>query len=282
MEYRKPAIVMQTDFGVDNISVSTMKGVCRQVSPELEPFDSTHAIRPFDVLNASDALMYTVPYWPAGTVFVSVVDPGVGTARKSCVAKLENGSFIVTPDNGTLTYIKEQLGIVAVREIDESVNRYPTTRDVHIFHGRDVYAYCAARLAAGEIDFEGVGPAYPVEEIVMAPYLRPGVENGRVFGMVLEASEHFGLVGTNIPFSWLHDNGMEYGDSVHVTLTEGERVVFDDVVPLEKSFGYVKKGAIFVFSSETSNVMIAKNQGNFTCDFGVGFGPEWKLVVGKA
>jgi len=154
----KHAVVMQTDFGTDNLSVSTMKGVCRQICPELDLFDSTHAIRTFDVLAASDALVYTIPFWPEETVFVSVVDPGVGTARKSCVAKLKNGSYIVTPDNGTLTYVKEQIGIVAVREIDETVNRYPTTRDVHIFHGRDVYAYCAGRLAAGVIDFEGVGP----------------------------------------------------------------------------------------------------------------------------
>ncbi len=279
---KKPAIVMQTDFGVDNISVCAMKGVCRQVSPELELFDSTHAIRPFDVLNAADALIYTVPYWPEGTVFVSVVDPGVGTARKSCVAKLSNGSYIVTPDNGALTYVKEQLGIAAVREIDESVNRYPTTREVHIFHGRDVYAYCAARLAAGVIDFEGVGPEYPVAEIVMAPYLRPSVENGVISGMICEASEHFGMVGTNIPFKWLHENGLEYGDSVRASVMNGDEVVFDDVVPLAKSFGYVEQGGVLVFSSETSTVMIAKNRGNFTSDFGVGFGPSWKLAVRKA
>ena len=278
----KPAVVMQTDFGVDNISVSTMKGVCRRVSQELSVFDCTHAIRPFDVLSASDALIYTIPFWPEGTVFVSVVDPGVGTKRKSCVAKLKNGSFVVTPDNGTLTYVKEQLGIVAVREIDESVNRYPTTRDIHIFHGRDVYAYCAARLAAGVIDFEGVGPEYPVEEITLAPYLHPKAEDGAVSGMINEASAHFGLTSTNIPFKWLAENGMEYGDTVRLTITNGERVVFDEAVPLAKSFGYVKMGASFVFSSETGTVMAAKNQGNFALDYQLDYGPDWKLSVRKA
>jgi S-adenosylmethionine hydrolase len=273
---------MQTDFGVDNISVSTMKGVCRQVSQELSVFDCTHAIRPFDVLAASDALIYTIPFWPEGTVFVSVVDPGVGTSRKSCVAKLKNGSFVVTPDNGTLTYVKEQLGIAAVREIDETVNRYPTTRDIHIFHGRDVYAYCAARLAAGVIDFEGVGPEYPVEAIVMALYLHPKAGGGAVSGMIVEASAHFGLTGTNIPFKWLAENGMEYGDTVRLTITCGERVIFDENVPLAKSFGYVEKGAAFVFSSETGTVMAAKNQGNFALDYRLGCGPDWKLSVRKA
>ena len=79
----KHAVVMQTDFGTDNLSVSTMKGVCRQICPELDLFDSTHAIRTFDVLAASDALVYTIPFWPEETVFVSVVDPGVGTAEEA-------------------------------------------------------------------------------------------------------------------------------------------------------------------------------------------------------
>lgn len=278
----KRAIVMQTDFGVDNLSVSTMKGVCRRVCGELDLFDSTHAIRPFDVLAASDALVYAMPYWPEGTVFVSVVDPGVGTARRSCVARLNNGSFVVTPDNGTLTHVKEQLGIEAVREIDERVNRYPATRDIHIFHGRDVYAYCAAKLAAGVVDFTGVGPEYPVEEVVMAPYLRPGREDGALFGMICEATEHFGLVGTNIPFKWLAQEGMEYGSRVRVAIFHKGETVYDEAVPLEKSFGYVETGAAFVFSSEIGTVMVAKNQGNLVLDCGLGSGPDWKLAVSKA
>lgn len=230
----KSALVMQTDFGVDNLSVATMRGVAMIVDPELRVFDATHAINQFDVLAASDALIYTIPFWPEGTVFVSVVDPGVGTARKSCVAKLSNGSYIVTPDNGTLTYVKERIGIVAVREIDESVNRYPTTRNIHIFHGRDVYAYCGARLAAGVIDFEGVGPEYSVDDIVMAPYVHPEKQENAVYGMIIEATEHFGLVGTNIPFEWLKEKGMEYGDNVRLTIKHNDEVILDEEVALGK------------------------------------------------
>lgn len=278
----KHAVVMQTDFGVENISVSTMRGVCRQVSEDLDLFDSTHAIRPFDVLNASDALIYAIPFWPAGTVFVSVVDPGVGTSRRSCVAKLKNGSYVVTPDNGTLTYVVEQLGVESVREIDETVNRYPTTRNIHIFHGRDVYAYCAARLAAGVIDYEGVGPEYPVSDIVMAPYVHPKVEDGVITGMINEAPAHFGLTGTNIPFSWLAENNMVYGDMVHLTILHRQNVVLDQTVPLVKSFGYTEKGAILVISSETATVMFAKNQGNLVLDYQLDFGPDWTCSIRKA
>ena len=251
----KSALVMQTDFGVDNLSVATMRGVAMIVDPELRVFDATHAINQFDVLAASDALIYTIPFWPEGTVFVSVVDPGVGTARKSCVAKLSNGSYIVTPDNGTLTYVKEHIGIAAVREIDESVNRYPTTRNIHIFHGRDVYAYCGARLAAGVIDFEGVGPEYSVDDIVMAPYVHPEKQENAVYGMIIEATEHFGLVGTNIPFEWLKEQGMEYGDNVRLTIKHNDEVILDEEVALAKSFGFVPLNAKLVFSSETACVM---------------------------
>lgn len=276
------AIVMQTDFGIENLSVSSMVGVCRGVSPELKIYDATHAVRQFDVLNASDCLMYNLPFWPSDTVFVSVVDPGVGTARRSCVAKLKSGHYIVTPDNGTLTYVKQRWGIEAVREIDESVNRYPSTRGVYIFHGRDVYAYCAARLAAGVIDFEGVGPEYPVEDIVEAEYIHPAkLENG-LEGMIREATEHFGLVDTNIPFAWLAESGMNYGDKLKITISQRGRQVYCAAIPLEKSFGFVAKGSDLALQSETETLMLAKNQGNFTVDHAVNFGPDWKITITKA
>jgi S-adenosylmethionine hydrolase len=275
----KSAIVMQTDFGVENLSVSTMYGVCYTVSPELKVFNATHAVPKFDVLAASDALVYNIPFWPEGTVFVSVVDPGVGTKRRSCVAKLSTGHYVVTPDNGTLTYVKKQFGIDSVREIDETINRYPTTRDIHIFHGRDVYAYCAARLAANVITFEEVGPEYPASQIVMAPYTEPRSENGALSGMINEATEHFGLLGTNIPFKWLAECGMEYGSKVRAVITFKDSPVFDEVVRLEKSFGYVAEGQKVMLSSETGTVMLAINRGNLVKDYKLGYGPDWKITL---
>ena len=117
MSTKKAAVVMQTDFTKD-ISVCTMQGVCMMVDPELRVFDNTHEIKNFDTYQASTALSYVVDFWPAGTVFVSVVDPGVGTDRRACVAKLKNGSYVVTPDNGTLTHVNQYVGIEEVRVID--------------------------------------------------------------------------------------------------------------------------------------------------------------------
>src|SRR5579872_5811894 len=118
-------VVYQSDFGLKDGAVAEMKGVAMSVSPELRLFDLTHEIPAYNIWDAAYRLQQTVPYWPAGTVFVSVVDPGVGTARKSVVLKTKTGQYIVTPDNGTLTLIAESLGIAAIREIDESVNRRP-------------------------------------------------------------------------------------------------------------------------------------------------------------
>ena len=116
-------LVLQSDFGLNDGAVSAMHGVCKTVHKSLDIHDLTHGITPFQVLEGSYRLFQTVKYWPKGTVFVSVVDPGVGTPRKSVVAETKTGHYIVTPDNGTLTHIKNEYGIVAVREINESVNR---------------------------------------------------------------------------------------------------------------------------------------------------------------
>jgi S-adenosylmethionine hydrolase len=279
---KKLTLVMQTDFGPD-IAVCAMKGVCHSVDPDLQIYDGTHHIRQFDVLTASNSLIYYIPYWPQDTVFISVVDPGVGTKRRSCVARLKSGHFVVTPDNGTLTYLKQHIGIEEIRAINERVNRLPASENVHIFHGRDVYAYCAARLAAGIITFEQVGPAYPVEEVVEIAYPKPTVaEDGSISGMVNHAYEHFGLLSTNIPFEWLAENGMNYGDSVKVTILHCDNIVYDQVLPLQRTFGEVAIGETIVLSTETRTVMVATNQGNFVTDHNIGYGADWRFEIRKA
>ncbi|MBR4828160.1 MAG: SAM-dependent chlorinase/fluorinase, partial [Oscillospiraceae bacterium] len=160
-------VVIQTDFGRGGSGA--MAGVCKLVDRSVRVYNITHEVPKFDVVAAGHNLTEVIPYWPEGTVFVSVVDPGVGTARKACVALTENGRYVVTPDNGCLEEIRNTYGIAAVREIDQSVNRYKGNEwslKSDIFHGRDVFAYCGARLACGRITFEEVGPEYPVSEIV--------------------------------------------------------------------------------------------------------------------
>src|SRR5215471_1049153 len=115
-------LVFQSDFGLKDGAVSAMKGVAMSVSTDLKLFDLTHEIPAYNIWEAAYRLQQTAQYWPVGTVFVSVVDPGVGSERKSVVLKTKSGYFFVTPDNGTLTLVAQSMGIDTVREIDETRN----------------------------------------------------------------------------------------------------------------------------------------------------------------
>ena len=180
----KPILVFQTDFTYAEGAVSSMYGVVKTVDRELEIMDGTHQIPQYDTWSASYRLYQSLPFWPKGTIYVSVVDPGVGTKRRACVARTSDGHYVVSPDNGSLTHLKRYIGIEEVREIDESVNRLKSTRGTSVFHGRDLFGYTAARLASGIIDFEGVGPAYPVEEIVEHPIAEPKISDGKRRGFL--------------------------------------------------------------------------------------------------
>ena len=192
-------LVFQTDFGLVDGAVSAMYGVAYCVNPDLKIHDLTHDITPYNVWEASYRLIQTINYWPEDTVFVSVVDPGVGSDRKSVVVKTKNGRYIVTPDNGTLTHVMRFDGIAQAREIDEHVNRLPRSGESYTFHGRDVYAYTGARLAAGVIDFEGVGPEIPVDSLVTLPIVEPKLDGNAVCGTIDVLDVRFGSLWTNIP-----------------------------------------------------------------------------------
>lgn len=278
----KPRILLMTDFGSDNMGTAAMEGVISSIDNELICTNLTHRIAPFDTWHASGALMYVVPFWPAGTVFVSVVDPGVGTPRRASVAKLKNGCYVVTPDNGTLTHMYYKVGIEAIREIDENVNRLKGTEGTSIFHGRDLFAYCAGKLAAGVIDFEGVGPEYPVSEVVLHDALyNPDVQAGCACGVITEAMPHFGNLNTNIPIDAFNAAGFQFGETVHVIISHGESVHFDADVLYEKSFGFVGQGEPIVFNGSMLYLGIALNQAHFVNTYKIGAGESWKVRITK-
>lgn len=258
----KPAIVMQSDFGTDSGLVSCMHGICKIVDQELQIYDITHILPAFDIEAASFCLQYTVPCWPEGTVFVSVVDPGVGTERRASVAKLKNGSYVVSPDNGTFTYSFYMIGIEEIREIDEAVNRYPKTREISVFHGRDLFSYCAARLASGQITFEEVGSSYPLEEIVLHKIYSSDKKSGCVEGSIVWF-DPFGSAGTSIKNADLAQCGFTIGDKMAVKIYDKSELMLEGIIPYEKSFGYVEKGKEVLFNGLTSFATIAINEGSF-------------------
>ena len=279
----KPILVFQTDFTYAEGAVSSMYGVVKTVDRELEIFDGTHQIPQYDTWSASYRLYQSVRFWPEGTIYVSVVDPGVGTSRRACVAKTKDGYYIVTPDNGSLTHYKKWVGIEAVREIDESVNRLrgKGTEEVAIFHGRDLFGYTAARLASGIIDFEGVGPEYPVEEIVEHEIFEPTIEPGKVTGMFEIEDPNFGNLWSNIPLKKFREAGFEYGDMLNVIIRRGEEVAFQEKVLFHKSFGMAKKGEPIIYNNELMKIGMAVSMGSFIETYGVNFGPEWTVEFTK-
>ena len=280
--FDKPILVFQTDFTYKEGAVSAMYGVVKTVDRELEIFDGSHELPQYDTWSASYRLYQSLPFWPKGTIYVSVVDPGVGTSRRACVAKTANGYYVVTPDNGALTHVKKEFGILEVREIDESINRLKQTRGVSVFHGRDLFGYTAARLASGIISYEQVGPAYPVEEIVEHPILEPVVENGHVQGIFEIDDPNFGNLWTNIPLERFQEAGFSYGDLVHTRISKGENTVFEENVLFHQSFGFAPKGSPMLYNNELMKIAMAVTQGSLVQEYGIGYGPEWKIELTKS
>jgi S-adenosylmethionine hydrolase len=274
-------VVYQSDFGLKDGAVSEMKGVAMGVSADLKLFDLTHEIPAYNIWDAAYRLQQTVPYWPAGTVFVSVVDPGVGTARKSVVLLTKTGQFIVTPDNGTLTLVAETLGIGEIREIDETVNRRPESRNSFTFHGRDVYSYTAARLAAAVIRFEEVGPLLPKQEVVSLPYQRAALEGGVIRGTIPVLDVQYGNVWTNIPADLFRQLNVAFGDVVAVKVMHLGKEVYRGEMPYEETFGSVGVGKPLAYLNSLLQFSFALNQGNFAAVNHVASGGDWTVEVRK-
>lgn len=279
----KPILVFQTDFTYKESAVCAMYGVVKSVDRELEIMDATHEIPQYDIWSASYRLYQPMRFWPEGTIFVSVVDPGVGTPRRGCVARTADGYFVVTPDNGTLTHVEARVGIREVREIDQRVNRLrgKGTEDTSVFHGRDVFGYCAARLASGIITYEGVGPAYPVEEIVTFALQKPVLQNGKVHGIFEIGDPNFGNLWTNIPFDLFTEAGFTYGDSLRLTVWNSGKVMFQERLPFQSSFGFAPKGEVVIYNNELMMVSVAVNQGSFSKRYDLGFGSDWEIEFEK-
>ncbi|MEA4938844.1 MAG: SAM-dependent chlorinase/fluorinase [Christensenella sp.] len=280
----KPILVFQTDFTYKEGAVSSMYGVVKTVDRELEIFDGTHELPQYDTWSASYRLYQSLRFWPEGTIYVSVVDPGVGTARRACVAKVAGGYYVVTPDNGALTHIDREMGVLEVREIDETVNRLrgKDTEGVAIFHGRDLFGYTAARLASGIIDFEGVGPAYPVSEIVRHEILEPKVAQDVAEGIFEIDDPNFGNLWTNIPTRVFFDCGFAYGDHIRVEVSHDGDKVFDQTVLFHKSFGFAKPGEPIIYNNELMKIALAVSCGSFEQKYALGFGASWRVRFTKA
>ncbi|HEM2830396.1 TPA: S-adenosyl-l-methionine hydroxide adenosyltransferase family protein [Streptococcus suis] len=272
-------LVLQSDFGLVDGAVSAMIGVALQESRDLVVHHLTHDITPYNIFEGSYRLFQTVEYWPEGTTFVSVVDPGVGSKRKSVVALTEQNHYIVTPDNGTLSFIKKYVGIKSVREISEVANRRANTEHSYTFHGRDVYAYTGAKLASGHISFEEVGPELSVDKIVEIPTVPTEVSSDYVKGAIDILDVRFGSLWTSITREEFYTLQPQFEDRFEVTIYNNDMLVYQNQVTYGKSFADVRIGQPLIYINSLYRVGVAINQGSFAKAYNVGVGQNWHIEI---
>jgi hypothetical protein len=277
--FARSPLVLLTDFGTQDGAVSAMKGVASSVSQDLLISDLSHD-NP-DIFTGAYRLYQAEEFWPQGTVFVAVIDPGVGTERLSVVLKTRTGRYFVAPNNGLLTLVAERDGIDELRQIDEKVNRRPGSEQSHTFHGRDVFGYTGARLAAGVISFQQVGPKLAASALVSIAYRKPERVGDTVTGIIPVLDIQFGNVWTNIPKDLFDQLHVQLGQPVRVRISHHGEPVADTVAPYQRTFGEVPAGQPLVYINSLLNVAVALNQGNFAAAHKVESGVDWLVEVSK-
>ena len=281
-DVQKKALVFQSDFGLSDGAVSAMYGVAYSVDPSLKISDLTHDIPQYNVWEASYRLIQTVQFWPQGTVVVSVVDPGVGSNRRSIAVRTTTGQLIVTPDNGTITHIIRMLGVKEARLIVEAENHSPYAELSYTFHGRDVYAYVGARLAAGVSRLEEIGPELDLESLVQLNVVEAERVNDSVTGTIDVLDVRFGSLWTNIPLQLFKTLNIPVGERVEVDIQHDTRTVYKNFLVYAKSFADVNVGESLVYLNSLSNMAVAINQGSFAQAYNIGTGTNWKITMRKA
>jgi len=259
-----------------------MYGVAYTVSEDIEINNLTHDIPPYDIWVASYRLYQTVKYWPKDTVFVSVVDPGVGSDRRSIACLTKSGHYIITPDNGSLSHINYYEGIEKVIAIDEVVSRLPHSEESHTFHGRDVYAYNGARLASKQVEFEDLGQSISLNSIEKLDITEAIESESELSGSIDVLDIRFGSLWTNIPLSYLKNANISHGDELIVKIYHKEKRVYQNIIKFVRSFADVNVGEPLVYVNSLVNIGVAVNQDSFSDLYHIGTGNDWTIKLSKA
>jgi S-adenosylmethionine hydrolase len=257
---RKPTIVFMTDFGTANDSVAICKAVIAGIAPDARIADITHQVTPFQIEEASRFLYGVTPYYPSGTVFLVVVDPGVGTSRKAVIVKTKKGQLFVLPDNGLITAVVDRDGLVGAREIT-SQNWMIRTAVSSTFHGRDIFSPAAAHLAEGW-DYTIAGPEVP--QLVRLTPKTASVEDKGITGDVIGLDDPYGSLITDITREDFEKLGYVLDDKVTAQINKKPVTL-----PYVKTFMNVAVGDTLLYIDSRGRVAIAINQGNYSKKYGV-------------
>jgi S-adenosyl-L-methionine hydrolase (adenosine-forming) len=250
-----PKIVFMTDFGNDNDAVSICKGVIYSIAPDVRIIDLTHEVKPYSVLDGARFLFGASPYYPAGTIFLAVVDPGVGSARKAVLVKTRRGQFYVLPDNGLVTLVVNRDGIEGAREITNPSWMIGKALS-STFHGRDLFSPAAAHLARGE-NWTTSGPE--VKRLVRLDLPVSKLDSTGLHGEILALDTPYGSLISNIDAEDFEKLGYSHGDTVSIILRERKMVI-----PYARTFSDVPLGEPLLYIDSRGHLGLALNQGDFS------------------
>jgi S-adenosylmethionine hydrolase len=250
----RPTVVFMTDFGAANDAVAICKAVIVGIAPDARIMDITHQVTPFSIEEGSRFLAGVSPYYPAGTVFLSVIDPGVGTSRKAVIVKSKKGQYFVLPDNGLVTPVIDRDGLDSAREITNTtwMIQAPVSST---FHGRDIFSPAAAHLAMGW-DFTQAGPEVP-QLVRLAPKTSTTTSKG-IDGDIIGLDDPYGSLITDIPGDEFKNLGYNLGDKVVVQINKKPVTL-----PYVKTFMNVPVGENLLYIDSRGRVGIANNEGNY-------------------
>ena len=260
-------IGFMTDFDVKDDAVGICKAVMEGVAPGVRILDITHQSEPYNIAMGARFLAGSAPYFPRDAVFVVVIDPTVGSARKAIIAKSRVGQYFVLPDNGLLTLIAERDGIVEAHEITNPAWMIGSGIS-STFHGRDIFSPAGAHVARGD-DFAQAGPALEVAKLVRLDLKNASLDASGLHGEVIGTDGPFGNLVLNIPAESFAQLGYKLGDLVPVTLA-GKSYSF----PFVKTFSDVPVGKELFYIDSRGRLGLSINQRNFAATYKVGEGAQ--------
>jgi S-adenosyl-L-methionine hydrolase (adenosine-forming) len=257
-----PTIVFMTDFGVLDDSVAICRGVMYSIMPEVRIVDLTHQVTPFSILDGARFLYGATPYYPAGAVFVVVVDPTVGSTRKAIVAKSRRGQYFVLPDNGLLTLVDQRDGIEAAHEITNPEWMIGTKLS-STFHGRDIFSPVGAHVARGD-DWSKVGPELPVKDLVRLELKSATLNDRGLAAEVIATDGPFGNLVTNVDGDDFLKLGYQRGQNVPVTVSDKQIKM-----KFVRTFSDVPLNQPLLYIDSRGHLGLAVNQASFAAVYGI-------------
>lgn len=271
-------LCLLTDYGTRDRFTGIIKGVAFSVDPDLKIIDLTHDIEPFNIAEAAYVLSDTIAFWPQGTVFAAVVDPGVGSGRKAIAALTLSGHIIICPDNGLLTIVHDDAGLREIREINTALHRLPGTRLSSTFHGRDIFVYNAARVAARQLKFRELGLIYngrPVRLDLPDPLLK----KNKISGIITRIERPFGNLCTNIRADLFRKNQWNPGQIFRVRVFSGNTPVLAVQAQFAGTFSKVPPGNPILYIDSSDRIGMARNRTPVKAGLNIKPGSAWRVDI---